>query len=158
MKLTTIKEFRLGPYRFRNVPTYIFDDDYNVTSYPYLGGLIGNDILRRFNVIMNYERREIYLMPNTHFREPFDYGYTGLSFYYIDGYIRVTEVMQGSPAETAGFKPDDILISVDNNMSQNVQAYKSLLQGDPGKIKIVVLRDAVPIELTLRIKSIKNKR
>jgi C-terminal processing protease CtpA/Prc len=51
---------------------------------------------------MNYDRREIYLLPNTHYREPFDYGYTGLSFYYIDGYIRVTEVMKGSPAETAG--------------------------------------------------------
>jgi len=158
MKLTTVKEFRLGPYKFKNVPTFIFDDDYNVTSYPYLGGLIGNDILRRFNVTMNYDRREIYLIPNTHYRETFDYGYTGLSFYYIDGYIRVTEVMEGSPAETAGFKPDDILISVDNNMTQNVQAYKNLLQGEPGKIKIVVLRDAVPIELTLRIKSIKRKR
>ena len=158
MKLTTVKEFRLGPYKFRNVPTYIFDDDYNVTSYPYLGGLIGNDILRRFNIIMNYDRREIYLLPNSHYREPFDYGYTGLSFYYIDGYIRVTEVMKGSPAETAGFKPDDILISVDNNMTQNVQAYKSLLQGDPGKVKIVVLRDAVPIQLNLYIKSIKKRR
>ena len=158
MKLTTVKEFRLGPYKFKNVPTFIFDDDYNVTSYPYLAGLIGNDILRRFNVTMNYDRREIYLIPNSHYREAFDYGYTGLSFYYIDGYIRVTEVMEGSPAEAAGFKPEDILISVDNNMTQNVQAYKNLLQGEPGKIKIVVLRDAVPIELTLRIKSIKKKR
>ena len=43
-------------------------------------------------------------------------------------------------------------------MTQNVQAYKNLLQGEPGKIKIVVLRDAVPVELTLRIKSIKKRR
>ncbi len=28
MELTTMKEFRLGPYRFRNVPTYIFNDEY----------------------------------------------------------------------------------------------------------------------------------
>ena len=73
MQLTTIKELRLGPYRFRKVPTYIFDDQYNVTSYPNLGGLIGNDILRRFNVILNYERRSIYLTPNTHYRDLFDY-------------------------------------------------------------------------------------
>ena len=39
MHLTVIKEIKLGPYRFRNVPIYIFDDTYNVTSYPYLGGL-----------------------------------------------------------------------------------------------------------------------
>src|SRR6185436_15400492 len=57
MRLTVVKEFRLGPYKFRKVPAYIFADEYNVTSYPYLGGLIGNDLLRRFNVILNYEKR-----------------------------------------------------------------------------------------------------
>ncbi|RYZ54101.1 MAG: signaling protein, partial [Chitinophagaceae bacterium] len=53
MHLTVMKEFRLGPYKFRNVPINVFDDDYNVTSYPQLGGLIGNDLLRRFNVVIN---------------------------------------------------------------------------------------------------------
>ncbi len=47
--MTVIKELKLGPYRFRNIPIYIFNDEYNVTSYPFLGGIIGNDILRRFN-------------------------------------------------------------------------------------------------------------
>ena len=28
MQVTTIKEFKMGPYRFRNVPTHIFDDEY----------------------------------------------------------------------------------------------------------------------------------
>ena len=53
MKVTTVREFKIGPYRFRKVPIYVFDDEYNVTSYPYLGGLIGNDLLRRFNLIIN---------------------------------------------------------------------------------------------------------
>ena len=78
MQLTTMKAFKIGPYRFKKVPTYIFEDAYNVTAYPYLGGLIGNDILRRFNVILNYDHRDIYLQPNSHFRDPFDYSYTGL--------------------------------------------------------------------------------
>ena len=67
MELTVIKEVKIGPYRFRNVPIYIFDDVNNVTSYPYMGGLIGNDILRRFNVIMNYAQGDIHLTPNSHY-------------------------------------------------------------------------------------------
>ena len=55
MQMTVVRELKIGPYRFKNVPVYIFDDTYNITSYPYLGGLIGNDLLRRFNVILNYE-------------------------------------------------------------------------------------------------------
>ena len=38
MKLTTIKTLHIGPYTFKNVPTDIFEDVTNITSYPILGG------------------------------------------------------------------------------------------------------------------------
>jgi hypothetical protein len=154
MKLTTIKEFRVGPYKFKNVPTYIFDDEYNVTSYPSLGGLMGNDILRRFNIILNYERREIYLMPNSHFREPFDYSYTGLGIYWVNGEIVVVDVMKDSPAEKAGFKQGDIIIAVNSNFSKNIQAYKNMFQVPGDKVKVIVQRPTGLAEITLKVKSI----
>ena len=157
MKLTTVKEFRLGPYRFKKVPTYIFEDSYNVTAYPYLGGLIGNDILRRFNVILNYDRRDIYLQPNTHFRDPFDYSYTGLGIYKIDGEVRVMDIMAGSPAEKAGFQPGDIIMAMNNNFTKNVQTYKNLMQNIGEKLKVLVLREEGPIILTLKVRSILSR-
>jgi len=57
MTLTVIKEIRVGPYKFRQVPVHIFDDEFNVTSYPLMGGIIGNDLLRRFNMIINYPEK-----------------------------------------------------------------------------------------------------
>jgi hypothetical protein len=154
MKQGVVKQLRLGPYRFRNVPTYIFDDEYNVTQYPSLGGLIGNDLLRRFNLIVNYESRDIYMMPNSHFKDAFDYSYTGLGMYVIEGEIRVIDVMPGSPAEHAGFKPDDLIVAVQNNFSKNIQAYKNLMQTPGEKLKILVLREQGPIVLTLKVKNI----
>jgi len=154
MLQTTVKDFRIGPYHFRNVPTYIFDDEYNITSYPSLGGLIGNDLLRRFNIILNYGRREIYLMPNSHYRESFDYSYTGLSIYWIDDEIRVADVMKDSPAEKAGFKPGDIVFSVGNNFSKNIQVYKTMLQNIGEKIKVIIMRDGSLIELSLKVRRI----
>ena len=154
MRQGVLKQVRIGPYKFRNVPTYIFDDEYNVTSYPYLGGLIGNDLLRRFNLIVNYERRDLYLMPNSHFKEPFDYAYTGLGMYVIDGEIRVIDVMPNSPAQEAGFQPGDIIMAVANNFSKNIQAYKVLMQTANEKLKILVLREEGPVVLTLKVKSI----
>jgi hypothetical protein len=154
MKQGVVKMMKLGPYKFRNVPTYVFEDDFNVTSYPYLGGLIGNDLLRRFNIIINYDRRDLYLMPNSHLREPFDYSYTGLGMYVIDGEIRVIDVMTGSPAETAGFKPGDVVMAIENNFTNNIQTYKTLLQTPGGKLKILVLREDGPVLLTLKVKSI----
>ncbi|MEP6746729.1 MAG: aspartyl protease family protein [Bacteroidota bacterium] len=154
MELTTVKSFRLGPYRFRKVPAYVFDDEFNVTSYPYLGGLIGNDLLRRFNVIINYEKRDVYITPNTHYRDLFDYSYTGLNFYVVNNEVVITDVMKGSPAEKAGFLPDDVIMAVNNNFSKNIQAYKAALQNTGEKIKILVYRNGAPLLLTLRVKSI----
>ena len=154
MQLTTMKEFKIGPYRFRNIPVHIFDDEFNVTSYPYLAGLIGNDVLRRFNIILNYDKRLFYLTPNSHFRDPFDYSYTGLGLYWIEGQIRVGDVMKDSPADKAGFKVDDVIIAVNDNMSQNLQLYKSLLQNTGDRVKILVSRTGGMQELNIKVKSI----
>lgn len=154
MQITTMKEFKIGPYRFRNIPVHIFDDEYNVTSYPYLAGLIGNDILRRFNIILNYDKHIFYLIPNSHFRDQFDYSYTGLGIYWIEGQIRVGDVMKDSPAEKAGLKVDDIIIGVNDNMSQNLQLYKSMLQNTGDKVKILISRPEGLQEVNVRVKSI----
>lgn len=155
MKMTLISEFRLGPYRFRRVPVYIFDDDHNVTSYPQLAGLIGNDLLRRFNCILNYPRREFYLIPNTHYREPFDYAYSGLELFLIDGVVRVGDVAAGSPAEKAGLKEDDEVMAVNYDFSQNLNHYKIVLQSAGQKVKLLIRRDTQLITTEIKIKRIR---
>ena len=151
LKQGVIRQMKLGPYKFRNVPAYIFNDEYNITSYPYLGGLIGNDLLRRFNIIINYGARDIHLIPNSHFRDPFDYSYTGLGMYYVDGEIRVLDVMKSSPAEKAGVHVDDIIMAVQNNFEKNIQVYKNLMQNPGEKIKILVSRNGQPMILTMKV-------
>jgi PDZ domain/Aspartyl protease len=154
MRLTTIRELKLGPFRFHKVPTYIFDDIYNVTSYPNLCGLIGNDILRRFNIVLNYDRRYICLTPNSHYRDLFDYSYSGLSIYWEDGMIRVGDVMAGSPAEKAGLKEHDILIAVNTNFTNNIQTYKNLLQSAGEKIRLIIRRKEQLMTIDMKVKSI----
>jgi hypothetical protein len=156
MKQGVVKQLKLGPYKFRNVPAYIFDDEYNITAYPYLGGLIGNDLLRRFNMIINYDKKDIHLIPNSHFREKFDYSYTGLGMYVVDGVIKIVDVMKDSPAEKAGMKPDDIVMAVDNNFSQNIQVLKNMMQTPGQKVKILVYRNGEPLLLILKVRSVLN--
>ena len=156
MQLGILKRLKFGPYRFRQVPIYVFNDDYNVTSYPSLGGLIGNDLLRRFNLTINYPAREIHLMPNHFFKEPFDYSYTGLGIYLSEGQIRVEDVMVGSPGEEAGFRQGDVILAVDNDFSRNIQQYKNILQHAEGKVRILILRDDVPQLIRLRVKNIRR--
>jgi hypothetical protein len=155
MQMTVIKEIKLGPYRFRSVPIYVFEDTYNITSYPYLGGLIGNDLLRRFNTILNYDRRDIYLVPNTHFNDPFDYSYSGLELYYEEGRIIVGDVAKGSPAEAVGLIEGDVVVAVNKNFNQSLQAYKAAMQSAGERLKIIVQREGELKEFEFKVKNIR---
>jgi hypothetical protein len=157
MELTVVKEVRIGPYKFRQVPVHIFDDEYNVTSYPLLGGLFGNDLLRRFNLIINYPDQKIFIKPNTHSYESFDYAYTGLGIYQIDSEIKVIDIIPGSPGDLAGFKNGDVIFSIENNYSKNIQTYKNLFQNSIGKVKVVIFRNMEPMILNMVVKDIRKK-
>ncbi len=154
MELRVIKEVKLGPYKFRNVPVYVFDDEFNVTNYPYMGGLIGNDILRRFNVILNYAKGDIFLSPNGAYTQSFDYSYSGIELYLINGNIIIGDVAKGSPAEAAGAKEGDEVIAINKNFSQNLNQYKLAMQTPNERIKLIIRRNNVISELEFKVKSI----
>jgi len=154
MELTVIREVKVGPYKFRNVPVFIFDDETNVTNYPYMGGLLGNDILRRFNVILNYEKSDIYITPNSHYAESFDYSYSGVELYLINGRILVGDVAKGSPAEEAGLKEGDEVLGINKNFTQNLNQYKITMQTPNEKVKIIFRRDGVINDVEFKVKSI----
>lgn len=154
MELLVIREVRIGPYRFRKVPVFIFDDVNNITSYPYMGGLIGNDILRRFNVILNYDKSDFHITPNTHFNDLFDYSYSGVELYLINGLILIGDVAKGSPAEASGLKEGDEVLAINRDFSQNLNRYKIAMQTPNEKVKIIFRRDNVINEVEFRVKSI----
>ena len=153
MQLTIINNLQIGPYKFRRVPTNILDDEFNVISYPSVGGLIGNDLLRRFNLILNYPQRQIHLLPNSHYRENFDYSYTGMSMYYIEeeGKIYLDDVIKNSPADKAGLKKDDVVVGVNNNLSNDINTYKILMSEVGSKVNIIILRGEKPLIISMRV-------
>jgi len=155
--MTVIKELRMGPYHFKNIPVFVFDDTFNLTSYPYLSGIIGNDILRRFNLILNYAKREFYFMPNNHYQDGFDYAYSGIELYFVDGQILLGDVAIGSPAEAAGLHEEDVLIGINNLLGGNIQQYKTTLQAAGEKVRIIVNRDGKLMEFNFKIKSILSR-
>jgi C-terminal processing protease CtpA/Prc len=117
---------------------------------------MGNDILRRFNVILNYPEQTIHIKPNIHFNEFFDYSYTGLGIYLINGEIRVVDIVKGSPGDKAGFQEGDVIFSVESNFTKNIQVYKNLFQNALGKIKVVVFRGETPMIITLDVQDIRK--
>ena len=156
VRLTTVREMRLGPYKFRNVPAYIYNDRENALGYPSAAGLIGNDILRRFNWILNYSKKEMNLLPNANFYDEFDYAYTGLGIYQVDSVIMITDVITGSPGQRAGLHPGDIIVSADNVLSTgyNIAQIKAALQNTKRELHIIFIRDGDIRDTYIKVESI----
>lgn len=156
MRITVLKKFKLGKYHFRKMPTYIFEDEFNVTSYPFLGGLIGNDLLRRFNMIINYSKSEVHLLPNKSFREPFDYTYTGFNMYQQGYDVLITDVMEGSPAADAGLREGDVIVGIGNKFGGTLQDYKNLIKEPGSKMKILISRNGELINMKFAVQNLKK--
>jgi hypothetical protein len=140
LRLTLLRSLRIGPYRFKKVPITIFDDSNNVTNYPHWAGLIGNDLLRRFNIIINYPAGEIHLKPNRYYYDEFDYAYIGMELYLIDGLITIGFVATGSPAQEAGLEVGDEIVAINKIVGGKLDAYKAELAHATKKVDVIYKR------------------
>jgi C-terminal processing protease CtpA/Prc len=102
-------------------------------------------------MIINYSKREIHLLPNSHFRDEFDYSYTGMNMYYIDGKIVADDVIKNSPAEKSGLKKDDIILGVNTNFSNDIGVYKNLMQNVGEKVILIVSRNNELMTLSFKV-------
>ncbi len=139
--LSVMKELKIGPYKFRNIPVNFFDDEHNIISYPQYGGLIGNDVFRRFNCILNYRLNQIYIKPNKFFKDPFDYAYSGIEVYLLNDVPVIGDIPKGSPADIAGLMAGDQILSVNKKFNMDLNELKHALQSTYGSVEILVKRN-----------------
>jgi Aspartyl protease len=149
MGLTVIKRVKIGPYKFKNVPTSIYTESGTTVFNEPVIGLIGNEILRRFNMVINYASGEINLKPNGNFNDHFDYAYTGLTLYTNGQKIYIDDIIPNSPAEKAGLQNGDVVLGIVPSFNADIQTYEKLLQKAKENIKILISRDNKTFFITL---------
>ncbi len=143
MDLTVTKRLKIGSYLFKNVPTFIIEDSGYLFRHPHCGGLIGNNILKRFNQIINISNLEVCIRPNYYFFERFDYNYLGFSLYSYNNKVYITDIIENSPATKAGLKEFDEVFCINNKCLSDLQSYKSLLQNITHNFTILYKRDGI---------------
>jgi len=135
-----ISQARLGPFSFKK-PLVSYPDQESLGGIM-LGhsrhGSMGNDILRRFTVIMDYPDRSLYLKPNRFFGAPFTYNRSGME---VEKPIptfpiySVYSVIEGSPADLAGVREGDVIEYVNYTpvLSLTLDDINNILHGEEGK-------------------------
>ncbi|HKI79675.1 MAG TPA: PDZ domain-containing protein [Ignavibacteriaceae bacterium] len=128
-------------------------------AYPPWDGLAGLGLMSRFTLYLDVTGNRIWFQPNKRFDRPSEYIITGLSFEPRDfnkKQLIVSEVKKGSNADEAGFKPGDIIYTVDSEQASdwNIRQWKEALDERVGRnIPVDVQRDGKKIRLILPVSS-----
>ncbi len=143
-----IKNMRIGDLDFPSVLVSFQDVDstWLEDQNKYRNGIIGNDFLSRFNTWFSYLDGHMHLKPYKSKPEPFSMDRSGLViFAFGDAFNQfvVKDVLDGSPAEKAGFKVNDVLLKVNGAAASlfTLDGINKVLQKKAGKkIRFKILR------------------
>jgi len=120
-------------------------------------GSVGAEILRRFNIIIDYPNELITFIKNSNFYDKFSYNMSGIELtapYPGLKYYTVSQVRKDSPAYWAGIKVMDELVSINNTGATEYdlnEIYKIFQSKEGKKIKIVVNRNGERIKFTIEL-------
>ncbi len=87
-------------------------------------GTIGNELLSRFNIIIDIKNKALYLKPNHSFNNKFKYNVAGIEVIQNGNIVpvyEITNIWKDSPAEKAGLQTGDVLIEIKGNKTYTLK-------------------------------------
>jgi hypothetical protein len=123
-------------------------------------GSIGSEMLRRFNLIIDYRNQKLCLFPNSASKEAFRYNMSGLDIAALHPEKQeytIVRIKENSPAAKAGLKQGDVLISVNysNTNHYTLDEVLYLFQSHEGrKLRVKVLRNGELIKTSFRLEKL----
>lgn len=123
-------------------------------------GILGNTLFRNFVLYVDYADERVIVEKGERFNQPWPEDHSGLSLGWTVDWdaIEVLYVSPGTPADEAGFKEGDIVLSVDGESVENFDGLigvRELLKQEPGTVlEIEVRRDGKEKKLSLTLEDL----
>ncbi|HFK5529343.1 TPA: aspartyl protease family protein [Elizabethkingia anophelis] len=135
-----IKSITLGNTTFenKNLDISLASDKEGVSSAEDILGILGSEIIYRFNIILDYKNKNIYLKPNYLFHKNFEESVSPVSLKYSDDRkeIIISNVLQNTDAYKKGLREGQRMISINNIQNKNIHFYSQILKQKNKKVLI----------------------
>ncbi len=126
-----------------------------------IDGSIGNEIWRRFDLILDLPHQKLYLRRNAQFKDPFHCVSAGMHILASgDHYntLTIQALLPGSAAELAGFKAGDVIVGLDElGKAPPTIARVYPLVHQPGVLHFTARRGGQILPITLELKNPASK-
>lgn len=160
--LGRLKRLEFGEFYFNNIITNYQDilmtDKLKAVSDR--NGIFGNALMARFNVIIDYPRQKLYLLPHRRYNKGFKYDKSGLELIVVGKKLKTIQVYNligDSPAYKAGFQKGDRILSV-NYISTNLIGLRGvtnkLTRKSGKKIRIKIRRNGKVMIIKFKLRDL----
>jgi len=148
-----VRSLQIGKFTITNPLTMFSEDKVGAMASNQLVGNIGQLIAGKFKVFLDYGHTRIILEPNSSFAQPMDRATAGVVLI-TEGKdyatVRVTDVLDNSPASEAGIQKDDIVVSIDGKPAAELKATKiAEMFEKPATYKLTIRRGEQTLEVPL---------
>jgi len=153
-----VKSFSFGNQTLENIPVGISLAEKGAQAHKSVSGIIGNEILSRYNIIFDLPTKMMYLEKNGSYTDPYAINCSGIDIQLSQdkGHVLVHQVFENSPASEAGIEVNAELISVNGKSTSeiNLQDIIHLLKIDGTSIDLVLKQGGNKKSVTLKLKSL----
>jgi len=153
-----VKSFTVGSSQFTDLPIGISQSLGGVQGDKKTAGIIGNRLLKQYNMTIDISTSKIYLEKNKKFEDTFAVNCSGLDLQLTNklDQILIHKVIENSPAEKMGLKVDDILVSVNGKdaIKMGIASIEELLKKEGETVSLIIKSGIEEREVMLTLKSL----
>ena len=155
--LSRFKSLKIAETEISEPILFITGQGDGLLSFEEISGIIGNDILERFTLILNYSNQEIIMEKNSSYSKPFLSDKSGLQITgNSSGSFFIHYVIPGSPAYEEGLEKGDRLIKINgkkiSEFGSIVEITKLFQQEEGIQFKLLIERGEEKIRVTIELK------
>jgi hypothetical protein len=120
-------------------------------------GLVGSEVLSKFNIWYNFPKQQMYIRPNSTFEKPFQYDMSGIIWTLQRSEEKqpvVKQVVDASPSASAGILSGDTLSTINGKAAEslsNADIVQMLKSKAGRKINFVFIRGDEKLKIRIRL-------
>ena len=156
-----INSIKFGKYTLEQVITRFQDVPKDtINNFVARNGILGNYILDRFTVILDYPNQQLFVKPMRKWKRQFAYDKSGINYISVgleEKTFYVNSVLEESPADLAGIQSGDIIKNINRKPSifLTFNGINRILRAKSGKkIKMKIKRGNQIIKTEFRLKDL----
>ncbi len=149
-----IKSLTISNFTFKNLPIKMASDKEGVSAYKGYLGILGAEIINKFDIILNYSTSKLYLKPNYLYAKKIEFPVSPFQLARTEKGIVIAGVVKDSEADKKGLKEGQKIVSINKIATEDIQIYRNLLKQENTEVTIQYLDNTILKTVKLKLKKL----